>query len=72
MWRASRNGAGRQECSLVMNCLRMIDKKVDNPEDQSWVKVEFQKFACQEVWLYRVEGRRKADEENANKPVFSR
>ena len=25
------------------------DKKVDNPENQSWVNVDFQKFACHKV-----------------------
>ena len=38
----------RREYSLVMNCLRMVDKKVDNPENQSCVNVEFQTFACRE------------------------
>ena len=50
-----------------MNCLRTSNKKVDNPENQSWVKVKFQKFACHEVWLYGIEGRRKVDKENSGK-----
>ena len=57
----------RREYSLLMNCLRTIDKKVDNPENRSWVNVEFQKFACHEVWLYGIEGRRKVSEENSDK-----
>ena len=73
MWRAGGNKAGKREYSLVTNCLRTTDKKVDNSENQSWVNVEFQTFACQEVWLYAIEGRRKADEENqTNEPGFSR
>ena len=67
MCRAGGNGAGRRECSLVTNCLRTIGKKVDSPENQSWVNVEFQKFACHEVWLYGVGGIRKVDEENSDK-----
>ena len=35
---------------MVMNCLKTIDKKVDNPENQSWVNIKFEKFACHEVW----------------------
>ena len=58
---------GRREYSLLMNCLRMIDKKVDSPENQSWVNVEFQKFACHEEWLYGIEGRRKVSEKNSDK-----
>ena len=51
----------------MTNCLGTVDKKVNNPENQSRVKIEFQKFACHEdVWLYGVEGRRKVDEENSN------
>ena len=46
-----------------MNFLRTIDKKVDS---QSWVNVDFQKFACREV-LYGIEGRRKVDEDNSDK-----
>ena len=53
--------------SLVTNCLRTIDKKVDNPENQSWVNDEFQTFACHEVWLYGTEGRRKVEEDNSDK-----
>ena len=45
----------------------MTDKKVNYPENQSWVNIEFQKFAYHEVWLYGVEGRRKIDEENSDK-----
>ena len=55
-----------QEDNLVMNCLRTIDKKVNNPENP-WVNVKFQKFACLEVWLCGIEGRRKVSEENSNK-----
>ena len=51
----------------MTNCLRMIDKKVDNPENQSWVNVQFQMCACQEVSLYGTEGRRNVDEENSDK-----
>ena len=51
----------------VQLCLRMTDKKVNYPENQSWVNIEFQKFAYHEVWLYGVEGRRKIDEENSDK-----
>ena len=47
MWRADENRAGRRECSLVTNCLRTTDKKVNNPENQFWVNIEFQKFAEQ-------------------------
>ena len=66
MWRADGNREGRRECRLVANCLRTVDKKVNNPENQSWVNIEFQKFACHEVWLYGTEGR-KVDEENSDK-----
>ena len=52
---------------MVMNCLKMIGKKVDDPEKQSLVNVQFQRFACQEVSLYGTEGRRKVDEENSDK-----
>ena len=45
----------------------MTDKKLDSPVNQSWDNVEFQKFACHEVWLYGTEGRRKVDEENSDK-----
>ena len=45
----------------------MIDKKVDNPKNQSWVNIDIQKFACHEMWLYGTEGRRKVDEENSDK-----
>ena len=41
LWRACGNRAGRREYSLVTNCMRTIDKKVDNPENQSWVNVGF-------------------------------
>ena len=67
MWRPGGNRAGRREYSLVTNCLRTIDKKVNNPENQSWVNVQFQKFACHEVWLYGIEGRRNVDEDNSDK-----
>ena len=50
-----------------MNCLKTIDKKVNNPENQSWVNVKFQKFACHQVWLYGTKGRRKVNEENSDK-----
>ena len=59
LWRVGGNRAGRREYSLVTNCLRTIDKKVNYPENQSWVNVEFRKFVCHEVWLYGIEGRRK-------------
>ena len=52
---------------MVTNCLKMIDKKVDNPENQSWDNVQFQRFACQDVSLYCTEGRKKVDEENSDK-----
>ena len=71
MWRASGNRVGRREYGLVRNCLRTIDKKVSNPENQSWVNqlnVEFQKFACYEVWLYGIESiLRKVNEEYLDK-----
>ena len=31
----------------MTNCLRTTDKKVNNPENQFWVNIEFQKFAEQ-------------------------
>ena len=31
---------------MVTNCLKMIGKKVDDPENQSLVNVQFQRFAC--------------------------
>ena len=37
----------------------MVDKKVDNPENKSWVNVKFQKFACHEVWLYSIKAEEK-------------
>ena len=52
---------------IIMNCLKTIDKKVNNPENQSWVNVKFQKFACHQVWLYGTKGRRKVNEENSDK-----
>ena len=70
LWSASGNRAGRREC-LMANSLRTIDKKINNPENQSWVNVKFPE-GCHEVWLYKpyhtttFEGRRKADEENLN------
>jgi len=45
----------------------MVNKKVENPENQSWVNIKFQKFACHEVWLYGTESRRKVDEESLDK-----
>ena len=47
--------------------LRTIGNKVDNPENRSWVNVEFEKFACHEVLFYGIGGRRKVDEENLDK-----
>ena len=32
----------------------MVNNKVDNPENQSWVNVKFEKFAFHEVWLYGI------------------
>ena len=70
MWRPGGNRAGRREYSLVTNCLRTVDKKVNNPENQSWVNVQFQKFACHEVWLYGIEGRRWPGQVMLNAPQF--
>ena len=42
----------------MRNCLRTADKKVNKPENQSWVNVEFQKFDFYEVCLYGIEGSR--------------
>ena len=71
MWRAGENRAGRRVCSLVTNCLRTIDKKVDDSENQSWVKVEFQKFACQEACCMVLKGEEKSTKGiRTNEPSF--
>ena len=70
MWTADGNKVGRREYSLVMNSLRTIGKKVDNPENHSWVNVEFQKFVCYEVRLYGIEGRRNVDEDNSGGKMY--
>ena len=43
LWRACGNRAGRRECNLVANLLRTVNKKVDNPENQSWVNLYLSK-----------------------------
>ena len=65
LWRAGGNRTGRREYILVTNCLGSIGKKIDSPENQSSVNVDFQKFACLMVWLYGIEGRRKVDENSS-------
>jgi len=55
----------------MVNCLRTIEKKINNTENQSWVNVKFPK-GCHKVWLYipyhttTFEGRRNVDEEKLN------
>ena len=58
-------------CSLVTNCVRTTDKKVDNSENQSWVKVEFQKFACHEARCIVLKGAEKSTKRiRTNEPSF--
>ena len=70
LWRASRNRTGKIDFSLLTNSLRVVDKQVNDPEDQFQVYLEIQQCVCYEEWLYKIEGGRKLDEENRYKRTW--
>ena len=57
----------------MVNCLRTTDKKVDNPENQSWVNVEFRNLLAMRCGCMVLKAEEKSMKTiRTNEPGFSR